>query len=163
MLSYNSHKHISPSTRFVVNTPKPTRGGTRCTYTGKLGHNHSSSPFTTLADITERKVASTGAGQPNYWPKTWFRANAYSAKFGVPSYTVKVFGLLLPCCGALCSPWQGGTHRVYGCYLISLLIIKKRKTEKEQKHKAGALKFGLQTVSIVIWLIRQAALIQIMR
>ena len=25
MLSYNSHKHISPSTKFVVNTPKPTR------------------------------------------------------------------------------------------------------------------------------------------
>ena len=32
MSSCNSHKHISPSTRFVVNTPKPTRGGTRCTY-----------------------------------------------------------------------------------------------------------------------------------
>ena len=32
MLSCNSHKHISPSTRFVVNTSKPTRGGTRCTY-----------------------------------------------------------------------------------------------------------------------------------
>ena len=31
----------------------------------KPGHNHSSSPFTTLADIAERKVASTGAGQPN--------------------------------------------------------------------------------------------------
>ena len=29
-------------------------------------HNRSSSPFTTLADKTERKVASTGAGQPNY-------------------------------------------------------------------------------------------------
>ena len=29
-------------------------------------HNHSSSPFTTLADQTEHKVASTGAGQPNY-------------------------------------------------------------------------------------------------
>ena len=32
VLSCNSHKHISPSTNFVVNTPKPTRGGTRCTY-----------------------------------------------------------------------------------------------------------------------------------
>ena len=32
VLSYNSHKHVSPSTMFVVNTPKPTRG-TRCTYT----------------------------------------------------------------------------------------------------------------------------------
>ena len=29
-------------------------------------HNRSSSPFTTLADQTERKVANTGAGQPNY-------------------------------------------------------------------------------------------------
>ena len=29
-------------------------------------HNHSSSPFTTLADREERKVASIGAGQPNY-------------------------------------------------------------------------------------------------
>ena len=35
MLSCNSHKHISPSTRFVANTPKPTRGGTRCTYSGR--------------------------------------------------------------------------------------------------------------------------------
>ena len=33
-------------------------------------HNRSSSPFTTLADRAERKVASTGAGQPNYLPKT---------------------------------------------------------------------------------------------
>ena len=29
-------------------------------------HNRSSSPFTTLADRAERKVASTGAEQPNY-------------------------------------------------------------------------------------------------
>ena len=29
-------------------------------------HNRSSSPFTTLADRAERKVASTGSGQPNY-------------------------------------------------------------------------------------------------
>ena len=29
-------------------------------------HNRSSSPFTTLADRTERKVASTRAGKPNY-------------------------------------------------------------------------------------------------
>ena len=29
-------------------------------------HNRSSSPFTTLADRAERKVVSTGAGQPNY-------------------------------------------------------------------------------------------------
>ena len=33
VLSCNSHKHISPSTRFVVNTPLPTGGGTRRTYT----------------------------------------------------------------------------------------------------------------------------------
>ena len=29
-------------------------------------HNCSSSPFTTLADRAERRIASTGAGQPNY-------------------------------------------------------------------------------------------------
>ena len=52
-------------------------------------HNRSSSLFTTLADKTERKVASTGARQPNYWPKTWFGADAYNAKFGVPNYTTK--------------------------------------------------------------------------
>ena len=52
-------------------------------------HNRNSSPFTTLADIAERKVASIGAGQPNYWPKTWFEANAYNAKFGVPNYSYK--------------------------------------------------------------------------
>ena len=30
------------------------------------GHNRSSSPFTTLVDRAEHRVASTGAGQPNY-------------------------------------------------------------------------------------------------
>ena len=29
-------------------------------------HNRISSPFATLAEQTERKVANTGAGQPNY-------------------------------------------------------------------------------------------------
>ena len=29
-------------------------------------HNRSSSPFTTLADRAEHRIASTGAGQPNY-------------------------------------------------------------------------------------------------
>jgi len=29
-------------------------------------HNRSISPFTTLAEYTERKVENTGAGQPNY-------------------------------------------------------------------------------------------------
>ena len=29
-------------------------------------HNRSSSPFTTLAEQTQHKVANTGAGQPNY-------------------------------------------------------------------------------------------------
>ena len=57
-------------------------------------HNRSSSPFTTLADRAERKVASTGAGQPNYWPKTWFRADAYKAKLAMPKYAIKLFGLV---------------------------------------------------------------------
>ena len=52
VLSCNSHKHISPSTRFVVNTPKPTRGGTRCTY--MLG-----SPYG-RAGIALRPVAARG-------------------------------------------------------------------------------------------------------
>ena len=29
-------------------------------------HNRSSSPFTSLAEQSERKVVTTGAGQPNY-------------------------------------------------------------------------------------------------
>ena len=56
-------------------------------------HNHSSSPFTTLAEKMERKVASTGVGQPNYWPKTWFGADAYNAVFGTLKWTLRVFRL----------------------------------------------------------------------
>ena len=33
----------------------------------KPGHNHSSAPFTILADRDERKVVRTGARQSNYW------------------------------------------------------------------------------------------------
>ena len=63
-------------------------------------HNRSSSPFTTLADRTERKVVSTGAGQPNYWPKTWFGADAYNAKLVTLKYAVELFGIVgnLICC-----------------------------------------------------------------
>ena len=57
-------------------------------------HNRSSYPFTTLADRAERKVASTWAGQPNYWPKTWFGADAYKAKLATPKYAIKLFGLV---------------------------------------------------------------------
>ena len=56
-------------------------------------HNRSSSPFTILAELAERKVANTGAGQPNYWPKTWFGADAYTAVFGTPKSTLRVFRL----------------------------------------------------------------------
>ena len=56
-------------------------------------HNRSSSPFTTLAEQAERKVVITGAGQPNYWSNTWFRADAYNAIFGTMMYAIKVFGL----------------------------------------------------------------------
>ena len=58
-------------------------------------HNHSSSPFTSLANRAECRIAIAGAGQPNYWPKTWFRANAYKAKLATPKYTVKVVRTLL--------------------------------------------------------------------
>ena len=70
------------------------------------GHNRSSSPFTTLADIAERRVASTGAGQPNYWPKTWFGSNAYHAKFRVPNLYIKSVRTSLPYCGVISSPWR---------------------------------------------------------
>ena len=59
-------------------------------------HNRSSSPFTTLADRTELKVASTGAGQPNYWPKTWFGADAYNAKTRGAELYYKSVRTLLP-------------------------------------------------------------------
>ena len=91
----------------------------------KLGHNRSSSPFTTLANTAERKVVSTRARQPNYWPKRWFGANAYSAKFGVSNYTVKVFGLLLPCCGVLWSPWKIEMHQ-------SVRVLSDRITRREK-------------------------------
>ena len=94
------------------------------------GHNRSSSPFTTLADIAERKVASTGAGQPNYWPKTWFGANAYNAKFGVPNY--KSVRTLLPSCGALRSPWQI-KKKYQSVRVLFDKIIKKEKKEERRK------------------------------
>ena len=53
------------------------------------GHNRSSSPFTTLADIAERKVVSTGAGQPNYWQRHDSEPMHIVLKFGVLNYTVK--------------------------------------------------------------------------
>ena len=77
----------------------------RCS-SAEPGHNRSSSPFTTLADIAERRVASTGAGQPNYSPKTRFEANAYNAKFGVPNLYIRSVQALLPYCGATSSPWR---------------------------------------------------------
>ena len=69
-------------------------------------HNRSSSPFTTLADKTVRKVVSTGAGQPNYWPKTWFRVDAYNAKLVTPKYAVELFGLFGSQYVAVSSPWR---------------------------------------------------------
>ena len=59
-------------------------------------HNRSSSTITTLADRTERKVESTGAGQPNYWPKTWFWADAYNAKIQGAKLYCKSVQTLLP-------------------------------------------------------------------
>ena len=69
-------------------------------------HNHSSSPFTTLADRIERKVVSTGVGQPNYWPKIWFGADAYKAKLVTPKNAIKLFGLVGNSYVAISSPWQ---------------------------------------------------------
>ena len=72
----------------------------------KPGHNHSSSPFTTLSDRAERKVVSTGAGQPNYWPKTWFGDDAYKAKLVTPKCATKLFGLVGNSYVSISSPWQ---------------------------------------------------------
>ena len=56
MLSYNSYKHISPSTKFVVNTPKPTRGGTRCTYSNQSHPRLRSPLLDRLADVVESRT-----------------------------------------------------------------------------------------------------------
>ena len=93
----------------------------------KPGHNRSSSPFTTLAGIAKRKVVSTGAWQPNYWPKTWFGANAYSAKFGVPNYTIKSVRTLLPYCRVLWIPWQIETYQ--SVRVLFDRVIKKEKNK----------------------------------
>ena len=70
MLSCNSHKHISPSTRFVVNTPKPTRDGTRCTYRlleWKEDENLALEPEIGKAK-TERERESVRRGRGNPYP-----------------------------------------------------------------------------------------------
>ena len=66
VLSYNSHKHISPSTKFVINTPKPTRGGTRCTYslllqefdTQMLDHIEIDQSLVNVSFVEEGRMAS---------------------------------------------------------------------------------------------------------
>ena len=78
------------------------------------GHNRSSSPGATLADRAERKVVSTGAGQPNYWPKTWFVTNAYKAKLVTPKCAIKLFGLVDNSYVAISSPWQYMPRWVHG-------------------------------------------------
>ena len=84
-------------------------------------HNHSSSHFTNLADKTERRVASTGAGQPKYWPKTWFGAYPYNAKLMTQKYAIELFGLFRQpiCCRikplAICaevSAWNNRRSKV---------------------------------------------------
>ena len=97
------------------------------------GHNHSSSPFTTLADITERKVASIGAGQPNYWPNTWFGANAYNAKFRVPNLYIRSVQTLLPYCGAISSPWRIWNVQKSIDAANKQIKIKRSKKRKPQK------------------------------
>ena len=80
------------------------------------GHNRSSSPFTTLADIAERKVASTGAGQPNYWPKTWFGANAYNAIIqGAELYYKKCSDFVAVVWSINEAPGELKRTKVYGC------------------------------------------------
>ena len=69
-------------------------------------HNRGSSPFTTLDDRAECRIARTGAGHPNYWPKTWFGADAYKAKIVMTNYDIKLFGLFRNTYVAVSSPWR---------------------------------------------------------
>ena len=52
LLPYHDNQFLDFSTEVLIRS--------------RPAHNRSSSPFTTLADLAERRVASTGAGQPNY-------------------------------------------------------------------------------------------------
>ena len=99
----------------------------------KPRHNHSSSPFTTLADIAECKVASTGAGQPNYWPKTWFGANAYNAKFGVPNYTYKKCSDF--CCRSVGCYEARGKHQTYQSVQLPPDRVIHRGAERQKKER----------------------------
>ena len=67
----------------------------------KPGHNRNSSPFTTLADRAERKVVSTGAGQPTIDQRDDSQPMHIMLNFGVQNYTVKVFGLVAIVWGAI--------------------------------------------------------------
>ena len=93
-------------------------------------HNRSSSPFTTLADIAECKVVSTGAGQPNYWPKTWFGADAYNAiSSGCRTALKKVFGLYCRFAGRE-SPWWS---KMYQGVRVQWVVNTKGKEKREMK------------------------------
>ena len=112
----------------------------------KPGHNRSSSPFTTIADIVERKLVSTGAEQPNYWPKTWFGADAYNVIFGVLNYTIKsVWTSLAMLWGTIKSPRQTERTKVYGCnkYSRENMKIRIKWSSKPVPHKLGRKLFSL--------------------
>ena len=92
-------------------------------------------------------VASTGAGQPNYWPKTWFGANAYSAKFGVPNYTIKSVRTFIAVVRGAIKPLANIKRtKVYGCYLIGLPTgekeRKRKKKKKENRKGAKVISWG---------------------
>ena len=90
-------------------------------------HNHSSSPFTTLADRAERKVASTGGGQPNYWHKTWFGADAYKAKLATPKYAIKLFGFVGNSFVPIPSPWQVMPRYICETTIGAIFICEKKR------------------------------------
>ena len=114
-------------------------------------HNRSSSPFTTLAEQVERKVVITGAGQPKYWPKTRFRADTYNAIFGIPKYTLEVFGHFGNMYGWI-EPLAFEPYRsIYGN------PTQRRYTDLWNKPIPN--KGWWKTVSIIIWLIRQNVLL----
>ena len=57
-------------------------------------HNRSSSPFTTLADRAERKVVSTGAGNPTIDQRHDSEQMHIMPKLVTPKYAVELFGLV---------------------------------------------------------------------
>ena len=103
----------------------------------KPRHNRSSSPFTSLANIAERKVASTGAGQPDQRHDS--KPMHIMLNSGCRTVLIKSVRTFVAIMWGAMKPLSNIKRtKVYRCYLIGLstgeLKRKKgKKTEKVQK------------------------------